>query len=62
LAQEQFLLPLVKSGFNRAMMRVLVSLSLLFADVHAIGKDLTDASFDKDIDGKNALLFFHAPW
>jgi len=53
---------LVKSGFNRAMMRVLVSLSLLFADVHAIGKDLTDASFDKDIDGKNALLFFHAPW
>jgi len=44
------------------MMRALFVLSLCVANVNAIGKDLTDASFDKDIDGKNALLFFHAPW
>jgi hypothetical protein len=37
-------------------------LSLLLARVGGIAIELTDGNFKKSVDGKNALLWFHAPW
>jgi len=46
-----------------AMVLALTLLLSLFAgEVSAISKELSDANFDKTIQGKNALLWFHAPW
>jgi hypothetical protein len=44
------------------MLSRLLSLQLSLFGVLAIQKDLTDSNFDKEIDGKNALLWFLAPW
>jgi len=43
------------------MVRLLI-VSFLLSTVNAIHKDLTDANFDKVLEGKNALLLFLAPW
>jgi len=41
---------------------VLALLPLLIAGAGAISADLTDSNFKKVVEGKNALLFFQAPW
>mmetsp|Transcript_102978 Transcript_102978/g.261599 ORF Transcript_102978/g.261599 Transcript_102978/m.261599 type:complete len:348 (+) Transcript_102978:62-1105(+) len=45
-----------------AILRALAALSLLFVGSDAIAADLTDSNFKKVTEGKNALLFFMAPW
>jgi hypothetical protein len=40
----------------------LLSLHILFFGATAIHKELTDSNFEKEIDGKNAILWFLAPW
>eukprot|EP00428_Durinskia_dybowskii_P038450 CAMPEP_0170264362 /NCGR_PEP_ID=MMETSP0116_2-20130129/32075_1 /TAXON_ID=400756 /ORGANISM="Durinskia baltica, Strain CSIRO CS-38" /LENGTH=345 /DNA_ID=CAMNT_0010515453 /DNA_START=65 /DNA_END=1102 /DNA_ORIENTATION=- len=42
--------------------RALLALPLFFAGAGAIKADLTDANFKKATEGKNAFLFFMAPW
>mmetsp|Transcript_2110 Transcript_2110/g.2749 ORF Transcript_2110/g.2749 Transcript_2110/m.2749 type:complete len:349 (+) Transcript_2110:54-1100(+) len=41
---------------------LLATLPLLFCSCNALVMDLTDANFKKSIEGKNAFLFFQAPW
>jgi len=44
------------------MIRALVVLALFADSVGALKADLNDKNFKKTIDGKNAMLFFQAPW
>jgi len=44
------------------MARVCALLPLLFAGANALKAELTDKDFKAKIEGKNALLFFQAPW
>jgi len=44
------------------MIRGLVALCLFASHVGALKADLNDKNFKKIIDGKNAMLFFQAPW
>jgi len=45
-----------------ALLRAFTALPLLFLGSDAIGVELTDSNFKKSIEGKNAFLFFQAPW
>jgi hypothetical protein len=44
------------------MVRSFVALCLFAGSVGALKADLNDKNFKKSIDGKNAMLFFQAPW
>jgi len=44
------------------MLSRLLTLQASLFGVLATQKDLTDSNFDKEIEGKNALLWFLAPW
>jgi len=44
------------------MMRVLALLPLCFVGANALGESLTDKDFKQKVEGKNAFLFFQAPW
>jgi len=44
------------------MVRSLSLLPLLFAGASAIKGNFNDKTFKKAIEGKNAFVFFQAPW
>jgi len=44
------------------MLKAAASLLLLARSASGVAVELTDANFAKSIEGKNALLWFHAPW
>jgi len=44
------------------VLRSLAVLPLLFVGAGAIAADLTDKNFKQVVEGKNAFLFFQAPW
>jgi len=43
-------------------LKLLASLPLLLMGAAGIKMDLSDSNFKKALEGKNALLFFQAPW
>jgi len=43
-------------------MQFLKALSLLVGGVSALQAELSDKDFKPKMEGKNALLFFQAPW
>jgi hypothetical protein len=45
-----------------AVCRSFAVLALLIVGAGAISADLTDSNFKKVVEGKNAFLFFQAPW
>jgi hypothetical protein len=56
-------LPLLQQLFAKTMaLKLLASLPLLLSGVGSLKMDLSDANFKKSIEGKNAILFFQAPW
>jgi len=60
---EQSLTPVgPTTSWLDAMMRVLAALPLLCSVGHALKAELTDKDYKSKTEGKNALLFFQAPW
>jgi len=43
------------------MARVVAALTLV-SQAAGLAIELTDKNFKQSVDGKNALLWFHAPW
>jgi hypothetical protein len=44
------------------MLRATLALGFLAEQAAAVAVELTDANYKKTVEGKNALLWFHAPW
>jgi len=43
-------------------LRLILAVGLLSTGANALKGDLNQANFKKSIDGKNAFVFFQAPW
>jgi len=44
------------------VLKAAASLLVAARSASGLAVELTDANFEKSISGKNALLWFHAPW